>query len=211
MRISHTVQYKTPLASPESHSQNFNLPNSLTIFRILLIPVFLFVFTSPAWSATFLPAIIFSIAALTDLLDGYLARRNDQITNLGRLLDPIADKLLVLTGLILLVQVNRVAAWLAIAIMAREIIVSGLRSIAAAEGMIISADTLGKYKAFFQVIGIICLTLPTSFVLPFSNFDSIGTMILYFALVLGIFSGLQYGLRALEALSPNYSLKNKTS
>jgi CDP-diacylglycerol--glycerol-3-phosphate 3-phosphatidyltransferase len=177
----------------------------------LLIPVFLIVFTSSSWNSTLLPAVIFSIAALTDLLDGYLARRNDQITNLGRLLDPIADKLLVLAGLILLVQFNRVEAWLAIAIMAREIAVGGLRSIAAAEGMIISADTLGKYKAFLQVIGIICLTLPASFVLPHLDMYSIGTTILYMSLVLGIFSGIQYGLRALEALSPNYSQKRPTS
>ena len=211
MRISHTVNYKTPLASQESHPQNFNLPNSLTIFRILLIPVFLIVFTSSSWNSTLLPAVIFSIAALTDLLDGYLARRNNQITNLGRLLDPIADKLLVLTGLILLVQFNRVESWLAITIMAREIAVSGLRSIAAAEGMIISADTLGKYKAFLQVIGIICLTLPASFVIPYLDIYSIGTTILYMALVLGLFSGIQYGIRALEALSPNYSQKRQTS
>ncbi len=211
MRISHTVNFKPSLASQEVPPQNFNLPNSLTIFRILLIPVYLIVFTSSSWNSSLLPAVIFSIAALTDLLDGYFARRNDQITNLGRLLDPIADKLLVLAGLILLVQFDRVEAWLAIAIMAREIAVSGLRSIAAAEGMIISADTLGKYKAFLQVVGIICLTLPSSYFLAYLDIHSVGTFILYFALVLGIYSGIQYALRALEALSPTYSRKHQHS
>lgn len=211
MRISHTVNFKHSLVSQEVPPQNFNLPNSLTIFRILLIPVYLIVFTSSSWNSSLLPAVIFSIAALTDLLDGYLARRNDQVTNLGRLLDPIADKLLVLAGLILLVQFDRVEAWLAIAIMAREIAVSGLRSIAAAEGMIISADTLGKYKAFLQVVGIICLTLPSSYFLAYLDIHSVGTFILYFALVLGIYSGIQYGLRALEALSPTYSRKHQHS
>lgn len=206
MRISHTVNFKSPFTSHEIPHQNLNLPNSLTLFRIVLIPVFLIVFTSNSWKNSFLPAVIFSIAALTDLLDGYLARRNGQITNLGSLLDPIADKLLVLTGLILLVQFNRVEAWLAIAIMAREIAVSGLRSIAAAEGMIISADTLGKYKAFLQVVGIICLTLPSSS-LPYVDIYSIGTSILYIALVLGVYSGIQYGLRAFQALSPSNSPK----
>ena len=211
MRISHSVNFKPCLASQEVSPQNFNLPNSLTIFRILLIPVYIIVFTSSSWSSSILPAAIFSIAALTDFFDGYFARRNNQITNLGRLLDPVADKLLVLAGLILLVQLDRVEAWLAIAIMAREIAISGLRSIAAAEGMIIAADTLGKYKAFLQIVGIICLTLPSSSSLPYGDIYAIGTFILYIALGLGIYSGIQYGIRALETLSPTYSQKHNHS
>jgi CDP-diacylglycerol---glycerol-3-phosphate 3-phosphatidyltransferase len=187
---------------------NLNLPNSLTVFRILLIPVFMFVFISPSWNLSYVPALLFALAALTDLLDGYLARRNNQVTDLGRLLDPIADKLLVLSGLILLVQFQRIEAWLAIAIIAREVAVSGLRSIAAAEGMIISADSLGKAKAFLQVIGILCLTLPSSpAIIPFDTYE-IGGMVLYMALAFGVISGLQYCVQAFQSLSSGASLKS---
>ncbi len=210
MRNVEVLNCKSTDTSQGFCHSNLNLPNSLTVFRILLIPVFMFVFLSPFGRLSLLPVLVFSLAALTDLLDGYLARRNDQVTDLGRLLDPIADKLLVLSGLILLVEFQRLEAWLAIAIIAREVAVSGLRSIAAAEGMIISADSLGKVKAFLQVMGIICLTLPHSSTnFPFDVYE-IGRIILYVALAFGIVSGLQYCVQAFQSISSGPPLKHST-
>ncbi len=126
--------------------ESLNLPNLITLTRILLIPVFVLLFVTPTPDRSLTAAIVFVVAAFTDLLDGYLARRNGQVTTLGQLLDPIADKLLVLSALILLVNVDRVSALVAILIIAREVAVTGIRAIAAGEGMVIVAETLGKYK-----------------------------------------------------------------
>lgn len=138
---------------------NINLPNVLTLIRILLIPVFVMLMIDPAPDRSLSAALVFVVAAMTDLLDGYLARKTGQITKLGRLLDPIADKLLVLSALILFVQLDRVTALVAILIIAREVAVTGIRAIAATEGMIISAETTGKYKMALQVIAIVLLIL----------------------------------------------------
>ena len=123
---------------------NINLPNVLTLVRILLIPVFVMLLIDPTPDRALSAAIVFVVAAVTDLLDGYVARKTGQITKLGRLLDPIADKLLVLSALILLVQVDRVSALVAILIIAREVAVTGLRAIAASEGLIMSAEVTGR-------------------------------------------------------------------
>jgi CDP-diacylglycerol--glycerol-3-phosphate 3-phosphatidyltransferase len=135
---------------------------------------------------------VFVVAAVTDLLDGYLARRHSQITRLGRLLDPIADKLLVLSGLILLVQFDRVAAIVAILIIAREVAVTGVRAISAAQGIVIEAETTGKYKMVVQVIAIVFLLLEDG-VLPASwHPHEMGTGLLYAALALALYSGNRY-------------------
>ena len=210
MPVTDVNNYNSIESTKSFHQPNFNLPNSLTVFRIMLIPVFMYVFLSPSWHSSFLPVFFFSLAAFTDLLDGYLARRNNQVTNLGRLLDPIADKLLIISGLILLVQFQRVEAWLAVAIIAREVAVSGLRAIAAAEGLIISADTMGKYKACLQIFGISCLTLPHNNIYLQYDFYELGTMTLYVALALGIFSGFQYCIRAFQTFSPGYYPNHQT-
>jgi len=171
---------------------NINLPNFLTVVRILLIPVFVVLFSDPTPDRSLAAAIVFVVAAVTDLLDGYLARRHSQITRLGRLLDPIADKLLVLSGLILLVQFDRVAAIVAILIIAREVAVTGVRAIAAAQGIIIEAETTGKYKMVVQVIAIVFLLLEDG-VLPASWYPhEVGTGLLYAALALALYSGNRY-------------------
>lgn len=171
--------------------QNVNLPNVLTIARILLIPVFILVFISPTPERSLAAAAVFLIAAVTDFLDGYLARRRSQVTRLGRLLDPIADKLLVLSGLILLVQFGRVAAWVAIVIIARELAVTGVRALAASDGVILSAETTGKYKMIAQVVAILLLILDESLAPMGLNPHLAGTAVLYVALVLGLVSGWQ--------------------
>jgi CDP-diacylglycerol--glycerol-3-phosphate 3-phosphatidyltransferase len=135
---------------------------------------------------------VFVVAAITDLLDGYLARRNGQVTTLGKLLDPIADKLLVLSALILLVNVDRVSALVAILIIAREVAVTGVRAIAAGEGMVIVAETTGKYKMALQVVAIVLLILEDTFVSDLGNLHLAGIVTLYLSLVLGYVSGGQY-------------------
>jgi CDP-diacylglycerol--glycerol-3-phosphate 3-phosphatidyltransferase len=145
-----------------------NIPNSLTIARIFFVPILVAVLVQERLSVSIhgnpvsneiVALLIFWVAAATDLLDGYLARRWQQVTTIGMLLDPIADKLLVSAALISLVQVGAVRGWLVVLLVGREFAVSGLRSIAAAEGYTISASELGKTKTFFQVVAISLLLL----------------------------------------------------
>jgi CDP-diacylglycerol--glycerol-3-phosphate 3-phosphatidyltransferase len=137
-------------------------------------------------------AVIFTVAAVTDLLDGYIARRTGQVTKLGKLLDPIADKLLVLSALILLVNIDRVTALVALLIIARELAVTGIRAIAAGERLIIAAETTGKYKMALQVVAIVFLILEGTDVSEVGNLHLAGTATLYLSLVLGYISGGQY-------------------
>lgn len=172
--------------------ESLNLPNFITLTRILLIPVFVVLFVSPTEDRSLSAAAVFVIAAVTDLLDGYLARRNGQVTTLGKLLDPIADKLLVLSALILLVNLDRVSALVAILIIAREVAVTGIRAIAAGEGMVIAAETTGKYKMALQVVAIVLLILEDTFMSDFGNLHLAGIVTLYLSLLLGYISGGQY-------------------
>ncbi len=185
MRTTDALKHTEVVAS-------INLPNFLTVVRILLIPVFVVLFSDPTPDRSLAAAIVFVVAAVTDLLDGYLARRRSQITRLGRLLDPIADKLLVLSALILLVQFDRVAAIVAILIIAREVAVTGVRAIAAAQGMIIEAETTGKYKMVLQVVAIVFLLLEDGVLPVFWYPHEIGTGLLYMALALALYSGNRY-------------------
>ena len=172
--------------------ESLNLPNLITLARILLIPVFVILFSTPTPDRSLNAAIIFVIAAVSDLLDGYIARRTGQVTTLGKLLDPIADKLLVLSALILLVNVDRVTALVAILVIAREVAVTGIRAIAAGEGMIIAAETTGKYKMALQVVAITLLILEGTSLAELGNLHLAGLATLYLSLVLGYVSGGQY-------------------
>ena len=172
--------------------ESLNLPNFITLTRILLIPVFVVLFATPTPNRSFSAALVFVVAAITDLLDGYLARRNGQVTSLGKLLDPIADKLLVLSALILLVNVDRVSALVAILIIAREVAVTGVRAIAAGEGMVIAAETTGKYKMALQVVAIVLLIIEDTLLSDLGNLHLAGIVTLYLSLVLGYVSGGQY-------------------
>lgn len=176
----------------EIGQESLNLPNLLTLVRILLIPVFVIVFIEPTSDQSLIAAVIFIVAAATDLLDGYIARRTGQVTNLGKLLDPIADKLLVLSALILLVNIDRVSALVAILVIARELAVTGIRAIAAGEQLIIAAETTGKYKMALQVVGIVLLILEGTGLAELGNMHLAGTVTLYLSLVLGYVSGGQY-------------------
>ncbi len=176
----------------EIGQESLNLPNCLTLVRIFLIPVFVVTFITPTPDRSLVAAGIFVVAAVTDLLDGYIARRTGQITKLGKLLDPIADKLLVLSALILLVNIDRVSALVAILVIARELAVTGVRSIAAGEGVIIAAEMTGRYKMALQVIAVVLLILEGTGLAALGNMHLAGTVTLYLSLVLGYVSGGQY-------------------
>jgi len=181
-----------------------NLPNAITLLRILLIPVFVWLFSEPSPERALAAGLIFAGAAFTDFLDGYLARRRGQITNVGKLLDPVADKLLVASGLILLVQFQRVAVWLAIVMIAREMIVTGARAVAAKEGFIVQANSLGKYKVVGQIGGILFLILQGVWSNTEELFFYVGTGLLYIALVFSLISGSRYLNHIFKKISPQY-------
>lgn len=143
-----------------------NLPNSITLSRILSIPLLIWILSSPRFSSVngekeLLASAIFIAAAMTDGIDGYLARKRDQITTMGILLDPLADKLLIAAAFVSLVQLNPslVPAWVAIVVIGREFLVSGLRSIAASEGFTIEASQLGKLKMVVQIVAVVAVIL----------------------------------------------------
>ncbi len=182
----------------------FNLPNAITVLRILLIPVFIWVFSSPTPGRALGAAIVFAGAAFTDFLDGYLARRSGQITNLGKLLDPVADKLLVATGLILLVQVQLVSVWLAIVMIAREMLVTGARVVAAKEGLVVPADSLGKIKVIGQIGGILLLLLQGVWLQTADVFYVLGSIFLYVALAFSLISGWKYLVHIFKKIGPHY-------
>ena len=168
-----------------------HLPNAITVSRILLIPVFVLFFLEPTPDRSIMAAAVFGLAALTDAVDGYVARRWGQVTRLGKLLDPIADKLLVLTALFLLVDFDRVEAWVAIVLAGRELAVTGLRGVAAREGIILAAEATGKAKMAAQVAAILFLILDEA--VPSSlNFHHWGTAILFVSLALSLISAAQY-------------------
>ncbi|MBM4145007.1 MAG: CDP-diacylglycerol--glycerol-3-phosphate 3-phosphatidyltransferase [Nitrospira sp.] len=163
-----------------------NLPTALTLSRIILIPVFV----STVYLHPLFGAFIFGIASLTDFLDGYLARRSGDITKFGIILDPIADKFLVISALVVLVDMERLAAWIAITIIAREFLVTGLRVVALSKDIVIPAEVGGKIKTTTQIIAILCLILGRS-IFDIDLYD-IGLVLIWAALFLSIISGIQY-------------------
>jgi len=168
-----------------------HVPNALTVSRILLIPVFVVFFLEPTPERSLYAAAVFGLAALTDAVDGYLARRWGQVTRLGKLLDPIADKLLILTALFLLVGFDVVEAWVAIVLAGRELFVTGLRNVAAREGVLLEVKTTGKLKMAAQVVAILLLILDGA--IP-ARFDLYlwGTGILLLSMALSLISAAQY-------------------
>ncbi|MCX7988854.1 MAG: CDP-diacylglycerol--glycerol-3-phosphate 3-phosphatidyltransferase [Thermodesulfovibrio sp.] len=166
--------------------KTFNLPTALTIIRILIIPIFLI--ETP--SNPQLGAFLFLIAAGTDFFDGYLARKFKQITKLGIILDPIADKLLVITALIILVDLVRIPAWIATVIILREFIITTLRFYALSRGVVIPAETAGKAKTVLQMIAILFLLLAEEFY-GIDLYD-LGLILIYIATLVAVYSGIQY-------------------
>ena len=175
-----------------------NLPNKLTMGRIFAIPVFIVVFLMDYRIAA---AIIFILAAVTDMLDGHIARKHNLVTNFGKLMDPLADKLLVMSALICMVEAGDVAGWMVVVILGREFIITGMRQVAAAQGIVIAAGTTGKIKTITQMIAIPLLILEnwpfTALGIPVP-FDQI---FLWIALIMTIVSGAEYIMKNKQLFS----------
>lgn len=166
-----------------------NLPNKLTMLRVLMIPFFvLFMLTDLGGACSkYISLAIFAVASLTDLLDGKLARKYNLVTNFGKFMDPLADKLLVCSALICLIELERLAAWMVIVIIAREFIISGFRLVASDNGVVIAASYWGKFKTTFQMIMIILLILDLGGV-----FQTIEAIVTWIALILTVVSLIDY-------------------
>jgi CDP-diacylglycerol--glycerol-3-phosphate 3-phosphatidyltransferase len=176
-----------------------NLPNLLTMGRIVMIPLFLWLLDSQTPRACFWAAVVFTLAATTDMLDGYLARKLGIVSVLGKFLDPLADKLIVMASLVWMVPMGRIAPSAVVILIGREISVTGLRSIAASEGVVISAGQEGKTKTALQMIGIIGLVLGYPYHLSYLGIDfgivdlvHVGRLMIYLSLVFSIASAAQY-------------------
>jgi CDP-diacylglycerol--glycerol-3-phosphate 3-phosphatidyltransferase len=184
----------------EERSPILNLPNLLTFFRIALIPLLVILLLSPSKTAGFFATVLFALASITDWLDGYIARRMGIVTIFGKFLDPIADKLIVAAALIMILPYGRAPAWMVLIIMSREIIITGLRSIASTEGIVISASNLGKFKTIFQIVAILCLLLHYDYNWLFGiqnpylhvNMHNVGMFYLWIATIITIWSGIDY-------------------
>ena len=175
-----------------------NLPNKLTIMRVILIPFFVFFLLSPYFPAygNYIAVAIFIVASLTDMLDGKIARKYNLVTNFGKFMDPLADKLLVCSAMICLIELDRLAAWIVIVIIAREFIISGFRLIAAEKGVVIAASYWGKFKTTFQMLMVIVLILDIQ--MPF--FQILGTVLTYVALILTVVSLIDYIVKNKDVL-----------
>ncbi len=174
-------------------------PNFMTLSRIASVPVLVVFLMYPGKATTALAALIFSLASITDYVDGYLARKLGLETPLGKILDPLADKLLVSSAFIMLVWLHFMPAWIACIIIGRELAVTGLRCIIAESGEDVAASWLGKYKTGFQIAAIIPLLLHYDYLTI--NFHAIGTFFLYGALVFTLWSGADYFIRFRKLIS----------
>ena len=193
------------------------LPNLLTMGRILCIPLVLYFIDNYSPTRSFIATLIYLGAALTDVLDGYLARKNKQISVLGKFLDPLADKLIVTAVLVYLTAMDRCPPWLVVALLARELTITGLRSIATTEGLVISASDQGKQKTALQLVGTLFLLIHFRYPVwglenvtfrderLLINYHAVGMITLYLALAMSWISALDYFLRfvrAVQAQSP---------
>ena len=170
----------------------FNVPNLLSLSRILSVPIFIVLMLHPSPVRALAAGIVFSLASATDWLDGYLARKWGQVTKMGKLLDPIADKILIMSALVILVELRPdiVHSWMAILIIGREFVVTGLRAIASSDGIIIPAENVGKYKVGAQITAVLSLLL--DYVFSRDWMRELGSYALWVAMILSVYSALQY-------------------
>ena len=190
MMIEYIKNSLDKLTAEANQRRILNLPNGITMLRVGIIPVLFFLLSDPGRMWSLIIAILFIMAALTDLLDGYVARKYHIVTNIGKFLDPIADKIIINAAMILMIPIGRIPAWIVSLIIIRDFIVDGIRTIATSEGMIIDASKLGKRKTLCQIFAISALIIHY----PFIGADAhiVGMVILYIALWLTIHSGVDY-------------------
>lgn len=189
-------------------NKKMNLANKITFTRILATPIFLF-FLMPGWFGQFLgldkwgryaAAAVFLLAAITDMIDGNIARKRNMVTELGKFLDPIADKLLVVSALIAFIRTDNLSVWAVFIIIAREFIITGFRVIAAGRGVVIAADKWGKIKTIVQIVAIVAILIrnfPLSLITDFP----VGTALMYIAVILTIISGVNYIVKNAKIIS----------
>jgi len=182
------------LKTSKGTGQVFNLPNSITLIRLAVIPVLFLLLLSPGRILSMIIAVLFIMAAITDLIDGYVARKYNIVTTMGKFLDPIADKLVVTTAMIMLIPIGRIPAWIVAIIIMRDLLVDGLRSIASADGLVIDASRLGKQKTLCQIVAVSALLIHYDTVFGL-NAHAVGMAVLYLALVLTVWSGADYFLK----------------
>ncbi len=206
----------------------FNLPNMLTFLRIVIIPFVLVFIYYESRINSFIATVLFSVASITDFFDGWLARRKGLTTVLGKFLDPLADKLIVMSTLVMLVPLGRIPAWLVVLLLARELSITGLRSIASSEGVVIAASQGGKWKTAFQFTGILGLLIHYPYpiavitpwlhnyvvgswlhklcaqvgipVKPWVDFHIVGLWLIYLSLFFSLLSAVQYIARFVKQI-----------
>ncbi len=185
----------------------WNLPNMLTMGRIAVIPLFVWFTYDADPFFSYLAAALFTLAAVTDVIDGFLARRWNMITVVGKLLDPLADKLIVAAALVMMVRLGRIHAWIVIVLLSREFIVTGLRQIAASEGMVIAAGQEGKWKTSLQLVGIVSLCIHYTHPMFFGfawypvNFNLVGKFMVYLSTAFSVWSAAVYFQAFLKMLA----------
>ena len=171
----------------------FSNPNNLTLFRIASVPLIVILLLFPGRLFTFVAAVLFSLAAITDFLDGFFARRKGLVSSFGKVMDPLADKLLVSATFIMLASLAWIPGWIVCIIIGRELAVTGLRNIAAQQGQEISSSRLGKYKTGFQIAAIIPLLIHYQYFTI--DFHAIGSVFLWVALAMTLLSGADYFIK----------------
>lgn len=173
-----------------------NLPNKLTIFRVILIPFFVVLLLNEQMNASFkwIALVIFIVASLTDMADGKIARKYNLVTNFGKFMDPLADKLLVCSAMICLIELGEIPSWVVIIIIAREFIISGFRLVASDNGVVIAASYWGKFKTTFQMIMVILM------IANIPALSLLTTVVMYVALILTVISLIDYLVKNKEVM-----------
>ncbi len=181
-----------------SRRDTFNLPNTITLLRIGVVPFLFILLSDPGKSWSLIIAGLFVVASITDFFDGYIARKYQMITTMGKFLDPIADKIIVNSAMILLIPIGRIPAWIVAITIIRDLMVDVIRSIASSEGIYIQASRLGKQKTVAQIIAVTALIIHY----PFLGFNAhvVGTVVLYVAFIFTIYSGIDYLVKLFQSI-----------
>ena len=178
-----------------------NLPNKLTIARMCMVPLFIIALMMNTPASRLIATVIFALASLTDMLDGQIARKYNMVTNFGKLMDPLADKVLTAAAMICLVELGDLAAWIAVVIIFREYLITGLRSVAASENIVVAANIWGKVKTVCQMIALMLLMVKPQ-IIDLCGIN-IGLWLMYVAVALTIYSGLDYVLKLNKQITWN--------